>query len=141
VGSSGGRSSKTSTVIRTANTPSDKALRRSGVALWSTVIHFMLRAVALRQEMKRPLETEHPVAVARGRLIRWAHRLRSWPGVGTDDDAEYALRSGSPVGNQKAAQSDRSTAALYRIPPGADAAHTLIITINHLQRCVIRLRR
>src|SRR2546430_14602384 len=36
VGSSGGRSSKTSTVIRTANTPSENALSRSGVALWST---------------------------------------------------------------------------------------------------------
>jgi hypothetical protein len=33
VGCSGGRSSKTSTVIRTANTPSEKALKRSGVAL------------------------------------------------------------------------------------------------------------
>src|SRR5258708_8065617 len=33
VGSSGGRSSKTSTVIRTANTPSENALRRSGVLL------------------------------------------------------------------------------------------------------------
>jgi hypothetical protein len=32
VGSSGGRSSKTSTVIRTANTPSENALSRSGVA-------------------------------------------------------------------------------------------------------------
>jgi hypothetical protein len=46
VGSSGGRSSKTSTVIRTANTPSENALSRSGVALGSTVISF---PVALRQ--------------------------------------------------------------------------------------------
>src|SRR5262245_32945721 len=32
--------SKTSTVIRTANTPSENALNRSGVALWSTILPF-----------------------------------------------------------------------------------------------------
>src|SRR6266511_3536762 len=40
VGNSGGRSSKTSTVIRTANTASENALSLSGVALWSTVMSF-----------------------------------------------------------------------------------------------------
>src|SRR5215470_3148108 len=35
--------------------------------------------------------------------------------------------------------SDRSSAALHRIPPGADAGHTLIIAVDHLQRCVVRL--
>src|ERR1700694_3353235 len=44
VGSSGGRSSKTSTVIRTANTPSENALSRSGVALWSMVVPFPFSA-------------------------------------------------------------------------------------------------
>src|SRR5262249_3104006 len=36
--------------------------------------------------------------------------------------------------------SDRSTSALHRIPPGANAAHTLVIAVDHLQRCVVRLR-
>jgi hypothetical protein len=43
VGISGGRSSKTRIVIRTANTPSENALNRSGVALWSTVKSFLVR--------------------------------------------------------------------------------------------------
>src|ERR1700736_6472551 len=30
------------------------------------------------------------------------------------------------------------TVALHRIPPGANAAHTLVITLDHLQRCVVR---
>jgi hypothetical protein len=37
VGLSGGRSSRTSTVIRTANAPSENALSRSGVALRNTL--------------------------------------------------------------------------------------------------------
>src|SRR5262249_33775711 len=36
--------------------------------------------------------------------------------------------------------SDRSTSALHRIPPRANAAHTLVIAVDHLQRCVVRLR-
>src|SRR5262249_30118340 len=36
--------------------------------------------------------------------------------------------------------SDRSTSALHRIPPGANAAHTLVIAVDHLQRAVVRLR-
>src|SRR5262245_43043806 len=36
--------------------------------------------------------------------------------------------------------SARSTSALHRIPPGANAAHTLVIAVDHLQRCVVRLR-
>src|SRR5262249_19957955 len=36
--------------------------------------------------------------------------------------------------------SDRSTSALHRIPPGANPAHTLVIAVDHLQRCVVRLR-
>src|SRR6267143_909233 len=40
VGSSGGRRSKTKTVIRTAKTPSENALNRSGVAVRSTAVSF-----------------------------------------------------------------------------------------------------
>src|SRR5262249_7653785 len=36
-------------------------------------------------------------------------------------------------------ESNWSTAALHRIPPGADAAHPLVIAVDHLQRCVVRL--
>ena len=42
MGCSGGRNSKTKTVMRTANTPSENALKRSGVALRSTDILLML---------------------------------------------------------------------------------------------------
>jgi hypothetical protein len=34
---------------------------------------------------------------------------------------------------------DWSTATLYRIPPGAHTAHTLVIAVDHLQRCVVWL--
>src|SRR5262249_62045918 len=44
VGDSGGRSSKTSPVIRTANTPSENMLTRSGVALRGAVMSFPLLA-------------------------------------------------------------------------------------------------
>ena len=36
-------------------------------------------------------------------------------------------------------ESGWSTAALHRIPPGADAAHALVIAVDHLQRYVGRL--
>jgi hypothetical protein len=36
--------------------------------------------------------------------------------------------------------SDRSTTAFHRIPPGANAAHSLVIAVDHLQRCAVRLR-
>jgi hypothetical protein len=42
VGSSGGRRSKTKTVIRAAKTPSENALNRSGVAARSTAASFTL---------------------------------------------------------------------------------------------------
>ena len=37
------------------------------------------------------------------------------------------------------ANSDRPIAALHRIPPGADAVHALVIAVDHLQWCVVRL--
>lgn len=58
MGSSGGCSSRTSTVIRTANTPSENALNRSGVALWSTVAPIRGYRLAYKVESRqkfRPL--------------------------------------------------------------------------------------
>src|SRR5437016_2162178 len=46
VGSSGGRSSKTNTVISTANTPSENALNRSVVALArNTIVPFIVHMI------------------------------------------------------------------------------------------------
>jgi hypothetical protein len=49
VGDSGGRGSKTNTVIRMAKTPSENMLSRSGVALaWSTVVPLAVRCPRVR---------------------------------------------------------------------------------------------
>jgi hypothetical protein len=53
VGDSGGRDSKTSTVMRIANRPSDNALGRSGVALWGLYqVAFMCR-LTVRPEVSK----------------------------------------------------------------------------------------
>jgi hypothetical protein len=55
VGSSGGRSSKTNTVIRTANTPSENALSRSGVALARNTVASMIHQAFVSRSQSRAL--------------------------------------------------------------------------------------
>ena len=60
MGSSGGRSYKTNTVIRTANTPSENALNRSGVALARNTI---------RSFTVPPADSYVGIRVSQGRAI------------------------------------------------------------------------
>ena len=106
MGNCGGRSSRTNTVMRTANTPSENAVSRSGVALvWGTV-----RLLTVRYRAK-----SRPIPSCSSRVRR--HRL--WQSImygSSGLSPRPAHRAGSPEVHAPVA-SGESAGCLSQRPP------------------------